>query len=406
MRLAPASSVGHPSRVFISAGEVSGDIAGSYLAQAILRIDPEVELSGVGGERMKRAGVEVLFDTNHLGSVGLSEPLSTLPGLTRTVRAIRSHLSRSRPDVAVLIGHEVFHMFVARWLKGRGIPTVSYFPPQVWLWGKVARWIAPGFDRILSSFPEEHDVYQEVGGRSIFVGHYLKDVIGPADSDRRQDIRRRLQLGARDLVVGLFPGSRVQEIRMLLPLFLDVAQDLLERDRSLRFVLPIADEFYEAEIRALVAQRRLDDRIRLCFGGRDAMIVSDLLLLCSGTATLEATILGRPMVIAYRLTSISRAAVRLLRAICLIDTDAIGLPNLLARAKVVPELCLGEIHASSLAHELWSILEDPSRQIKMSNSLLALSDLLGEKGSLERAALAVLGQAPRAESMKESTRRT
>ena len=195
-------------------------------------------------------------------------------------------------------------------------------------------------------------------------------------------------------MVGLFPGSRVQEIRTLLPLFLDVAQELLGRDGSLRFVLPIADEFFEAEIRALVAQRRLDEPIRLCLGGRDAMIASDLLLLCSGTATLEAMMLGRPMVIAYRLSSISRAAVGFLGAIGLIDSEAIGLPNLLARDKVVPELCLGVIHASSLAHELWSILENRPRQIKMSKTLLALSDLLGEKGSLERAALAVLGQAP------------
>ena len=354
---------------------------------------------------MKTAGVEVLLDTNHLGSVGLSEPLSTLPGLTRTVREIRSHLSRNRPDVAVLIGHEVFHMLVARWLKAKGIPTVAYFPPQVWLWAKVARWIAPGFDRILTSFPEEHSVYQEVGGRAIFVGHYLKDVIRPADSHRRQDTRRRLLLGARDVVVGLFPGSRVQEIKTLLPLFLDVAQNLLGRDSSLRFVLPIADEFFEAEIRALVAQRRLDDRIRLCLGGRDAMIASDLLLLCSGTATLEAMILGRPMVIAYKLSSISRAAVRLLGAIGLIDSKMIGLPNLLARAEVVPELCLGEVHASSLAHELWSILEDRPRQTKMSKTLLGLSDLLGEKGSLERAALAVLGKAPGVGSMEEAKRR-
>ena len=197
MRLVPASYVGHPSRIFISAGEVSGDIAGSHLAEALLRVNPGVRLSGVGGERMRRAGVEVLFDTNHLRSVGLSESLSTLPGLKRTVSEIRSHLSRSRPDVAVLIGHEVFHMFLARWLRTKGIPIVSYFPPQVWLWGKVARWIAPGFDRILTSFLEEHDVYHGVVGRAIFVGHYLRDVIGSADSERRQDIRRNLQLGAR-----------------------------------------------------------------------------------------------------------------------------------------------------------------------------------------------------------------
>jgi len=261
MSLVPASYVGHPSRIFISAGEVSGDITGSHLAEALLRGNPGVRLSGVGGERMRRAGVEVLFDTNHLGSVGLSESLSTLPGLKRTVSEIRSHLSRSRPDVAVLIGHEVFHMFLARWLRTKGIPIVSYFPSQVWLWGKVARWIAPGFDRILTSFPEEHDVYHGVGGRVIFVGHYLRDVIGSADSERRQDILRNLQLGAQDRVVGLFPGSRVQEIKTLLPLFLDVAQKLLGRDRSLRFVLPIADELFEAKIRTLVAQLRLDDRI-------------------------------------------------------------------------------------------------------------------------------------------------
>ena len=136
------------------------------------------------------------------------------------------------------------------------------------------------------------------------------------------------------------------------------------------------------------------------------MIASDVLLLCSGTATLEAMILGRPMVIAYRISSISRAAVRLLRAVGLIDTEAIGLPNLLARAKVVPEVCLGEIQASTLACELWSTIEDRPRQIEMSKTLLALGDLLGERGSLERAALAVLGQVPGLGSVEEAKKRT
>src|SRR5262245_11130716 len=151
-------------RVFISAGELSGDIVGARLVAELRTRDPRMRFVGTGGSRLADAGVQSIHDTNTIGVVGVTEVAKTLPAVLAASRAIRREIRARRPDVAVLIGNDVFNTFLGRWLRRHRIPTLSYFPPQVWVWRSLARWIAPSFDTIAASFPEEHEIYARVGG--------------------------------------------------------------------------------------------------------------------------------------------------------------------------------------------------------------------------------------------------
>jgi lipid-A-disaccharide synthase len=164
---------------------------------------------------MTDSGVQLLTHTNRLGSVGLTEPLATIPGLVRAFVKIRRHILDATPDAAVLIGHDLFNTILARWLQRRRIRCVCFFPPQVWLWRSLAGPIARPYRCMLTVFPEEQQVYEKVGGRAIFVGHYLRDEILPITSEARAAARDRCGFAADDRVVALLPGSRPQEVRQL-----------------------------------------------------------------------------------------------------------------------------------------------------------------------------------------------
>ena len=287
-------------------------------------------------------------------------------------------MNRQRPDAAVLIGHDVFHLFLARWLKKKRIPTFAYFPPQVWLWRKLARPVANSFDWMLTSFPEEYRVYERAGGRVVFVGHYLLDGVEEVTSGKRERARRNLGLQPEQPVVGLFPGSRVQELHTLLPAFLGAVQRLNHRQPSIQFVLAVSDPFFEDTIREAIGHHQLEESIRLTWNSQETLIASDLVLATSGTATLEAALLGVPMVIVYRLSLPSLLAVKVLALAGLIESETVGLPNLLADRQVVPELHQREVSPSKLSKVAFSILMDRERQSQMREDLKPLRLLLGE----------------------------
>ena len=173
-------------RILLSAGEVSGDVAGSRLARELRGRRGDVSLFGLGGPRMAEAGVEILRDTNALGTVGVSESFRVVPGLARAFASLRSRVATAPPDAAVLIANDIFHVTLGRWLRGRGVPTLSYFPPQVWIWRSLARVFAPSFDEILTSFPDEERVWRAAGASTTFVGHYLGDLLRPATAEERR----------------------------------------------------------------------------------------------------------------------------------------------------------------------------------------------------------------------------
>ena len=380
-------------KIFISTGEVSGDLVGARVAAEILARDPDAKIYGVGGRRMAAAGVTLDFGTNHLGTVGITEPLTALPALARAFWKIRRRIRTDRPGAALLIGNDVFNVLLGRWLRSRGIPTVSYLPPQTWIWRSLARPISRSFDVILTSFPAEQDVYARAGGHAEFVGHYLADALARPSREEQSAAQRSLGLDSRRTVVGLLPGSRFHEVRPLARVELDAAGSMLASDPSLQFVLPVADPVYRSFLENEIGRRGLSGRVVLCDDSPAAMRASHLLIVASGTATLEAALLGVPMVIIYTVSAFTMGVVRTCIKLGLIDAETVGLPNLLAGAEFVPELRNGFATASRVAAEARSLLADDSRRRAMDEGLRRVASLVSGGGSVHRVAEAVLALA-------------
>jgi lipid-A-disaccharide synthase len=379
-------------RILFVTGEVSGDVIAANLARALLAIDPRVELSGLGGGRMQRAGVEILFNSSPFGSAGVSESIVTIPWMLKTVSVIRSHLRHRRPDVAVLIGNDFFNPALAYWLKKNDIPAIAYFPPQIWVWGKAAGLIARCYDCILTSFVEEHEVYGRADGRVIFVGHFLRDLVTEVSPDGQRAARHALDVGLDRTTVGILPGSRRHEVKRLAPILLDAARLMLTSNASLQFILPVADPCFEAEILNMIRERCLEPWVHLNRNSQITMAASDLVMLSSGTATLEAALMGIPMVILYRVSALTISVVRWMVRMGLMDSETAGLPNLISGTTIVPELRQSKALASSLADEAMAILNDRGRQTRMKEQFRPLTQRLGDKGAAERAARAILNR--------------
>ncbi len=381
-------------RILLSAGEVSGDVAGSRLARELRGRRGDVSLFGLGGPRMAEAGVEILRDTNALGTVGVSESFRVVPGLARAFASLRSRVATAPPDAAVLIANDIFHVTLGRWLRGRGVPTLSYFPPQVWIWRSLARVFAPSFDEILTSFPDEERVWRAAGASTTFVGHYLGDLLRPATAEERRHVRESLGLPSGP-VVAVLPGSRPLEVRRLAPILLDAARLLHERDRTIRFLLPVADPAFAPWIEAEVGRCGLGGAVVKAGSSHDALRAADLALLASGTASLEAALLGTPMVIAYRLAPLTMGVVRGAIALRLIDSDTIGLPNLVLGRRAIPEHIQKRATGSELAAAASRLLGDDALREEQRHALAEVSRRLFAGGSDARAAEAVLAAAER-----------
>ena len=379
--------------ILVSAGEVSGDIAGGYLVEALRHQCAGAGWVGLGGPQLRAAGVEILFETNVYGAVAFTEAARSIRGLFRAFRHVRRRLTEQRVDVAVLIGNDLFNVLLGRWLRWNGIPTVAYFPPQVWVWRAVLRQVTRSYDVVLASFEAEAAEYGSVGGRArvVTVGHYLAERLSPVSERSRDDARRALGLARKGRVVGLLPGSRRQEIDALTPTLFDAAVALRRHDPDLSFVLPVADERYISYLRRELTRRELSDVVVLTSANHDAMRASDMLLMASGTASLEAMLLRVPMIVVYRVTAPSYLLVRLLMTLDVLPRGSpIALPNLLLGRRVVPELQQADVRADRLTALAWDLLSNEGRRREMCDALAMRSEQLTRTDSVGRAARVIL----------------
>lgn len=379
--------------VFVSAGEVSGDMVGGRLAAALRATAPGARLSGFGGLRMQQAGVDLVMPANHLGAVGVSEVMSAVPQGIRAFTAARRHLRAVRPDAAVLIGNDIFNAILGRWLKRRGIPTIALFPPQVWLWQPLVPVFARSFDLVLAAFPEELTRYQRAGARTEFVGHYLADELHAVDDTERIAARCRLGLDEHATTMGVLPGSRTHEIERLLPVLGDAVASLQQSEPRLQVVIPVADG-HHAVVRQWAASRP-HVIVRTHQDSHDVMRAADMLLCCSGTATLEASLLGVPHAIVYRVSTftglIARACIRL----GLLPDDTIGLPNLLLGRGTVPEFKQKTLTSSALAGCVRRMIADARARDEARRQLAHVRPLVLGPGSVDRVTRLVLEQVVR-----------
>ena len=364
------------------AGEASGDLHGATLARALGTLAPGLRLAGMGGSEMAAAGVRLVQRAERVTVVGGTEALGRLPALWRAFQTLRRHLRERRPRVLVLIDFPEFNMRLARVARRLGVPVVYFIAPQVWAWrrGRV-RAMARDVSRVLAIFPFEIGFYQEAGVPVEFVGHPLLDVLPPFDRAAARD-----GLAAPDeTLVGLLPGSRDAEVRRHLSVLLGAGSAILARRPGTRFVVPVARTIPAGPIRAAADASGLPGTV-LPGDSHRVMAAADLLLVASGTATLESACYGTPMVVLYRLSWLSHALARLLVR----GVSHIALPNIVAGREIVPELIQRDATPAGLAAAALRLLEDDGARAAQRLALREVRARLGDAGAGLRAARAVL----------------
>ena len=334
-------------KIALVAGEASGDQLGAGLIAELRARFPDAEFAGIGGPAMRAAGFDAWHDSQELAVMGLAEVLAHLPRLLRLRWRLRRRVLAWQPDVFIGIDAPDFNLGVERWLKHRGVRTVHYVSPSVWAWREErAAKIGDSADRVLCLFPMEPPIYAKHAVDARFVGHPLADAIA-MEPDRRA-ARQALAVSEQAPVLALLPGSRLGEIAKMLPVFLDAAELIAQRIPALQILLPAANAQCEAAIREqLLPQPKLAARVRVLDGdAQRAMIASDVVLLASGTAALEAMLCKRPMVIGHR---ISPTTYRIVTRLGLLKSRFVSLPNVLADAPLVPELLQHDCTPEKLA---------------------------------------------------------
>lgn len=342
-------------RVALVAGEASGDILGSGLMQSLKARHPQIEFMGVGGPRMEAEGLRSYFPMERLSVMGLFEVLGRLFELLLRRRRLRRTLIAARPDVFIGIDAPDFNLGLELQLRRAGIPTVHYVSPSVWAWRQKRVFkIREACDLMLTLFPFEARFYQAHGVPVRFVGHPLANSI-PLQVDR-VSARKAIGLPLDVPVVALMPGSRGGEVSRLGPLFLDAAQRLRSQRPTLRFVLPCASLPRREQIEQMLVGHDLP--LELLDGrSHEALAACDAVLIASGTATLEALLHKRPMVVAYRVANLTyRVLHRFMK------TRFFSLPNLLANRPLVPELIQDAAIPEALAREVSAVLDDGQSQ--------------------------------------------
>ncbi|SQF97375.1 lipid-A-disaccharide synthase [Paucimonas lemoignei] len=341
-------------RIALVAGEASGDILGSGLMRAIKARHPQVEFIGVGGPLMEAEGMVSIFPMERLSVMGLVEVLGRLRELLAKRKDLVKTLIEQKPDVFIGIDAPDFTLNIELQLRRAGIKTVHYVSPSVWAWRqKRVLKIREGCDLMLTLLPFEARFYEEKGVPVKFVGHPLADTI-PLQADR-DAARAELGLGAGP-VVALMPGSRGGEVGRLGGLFFEAAQQLLAARPDIRFVVPCASPQRREQIEQLLQGRNLPV---LLLDGRShvALAACDAVLIASGTATLEALLYKRPMVVAYRMAPITFWILKRL-----VKSPYVSLPNLLAQRMLVPELLQDDASADALAQHVLPLLDDAQVQ--------------------------------------------
>ena len=376
-------------RIAIIAGEASGDLLGAGLIRAVVARYPQAQFEGIGGPRMDAAGCDILYPMERLSVIGLLETFHRYRELRGVRRRLIQRFIDDPPDLFVGVDAPDFNLTLELALRQAGISTVHYASPQVWAWRKYRLpKIRRAVDMMLTLFPFEEQFFRKHGVNARFVGHPLADII--PDSTDQGAARSELGLATDDDVVALLPGSRLSEVSLLAQPMIRAAGWLARRRRGVRFIVPLVNDqvrrqFETALVETGVAASGEAPEITLLTGNaRAAMAAADAVLLASGTASLEALLLKRPMVITYRLSRFSWWV-----ASMVVNVPFAGLPNLLAGKALVPELLQDDGTPEKLGGALLEYFEQPAKAELLREEFRRIHDVLRNHAD-ERAADAVL----------------
>ena len=370
------------TRILISAGEASGDIHAAAVTAAIKKIDSSAEVFGMGGDALRNAGGEVLFDIKDHGVMGFVEVLKKLPDLFKLRDDFEKVMDERKPDCLITVDYPGFNMKLAKLAHDKGIPVVSYIAPSAWAWHKSrAKKVAKIVDKVACIFPFEYDVYKEAGAYVEFVGHPLVDIVKPSMTKEEAMAFAGKEEGKK--LILLMPGSRLMEIKKMLPTLLEAAKIIKKQLPEVSFVMPRAGTIPISLLEEKIQASGLD--VKITEGNNyDLFSVADLALATSGTVTLEAALCGLGSVIVYKTNPVTYFIAKLL-----VNIPHIGLPNIVAAKSVVPELIQYDFTPAKVAQEALALLES-ERNAKMKEDLDYVKERLGKPGAVGRVAELVL----------------
>ncbi|MGC1455257.1 MAG: lipid-A-disaccharide synthase [Nitrospirota bacterium] len=371
-------------KIMIMSGEASGDLHGANLAREIWKQDPGMVIYGVGSKQMQGAGVRMLADAREISVVGITEVLTHLGAIYRVYSTLKHFLKSERPDLLVLIDFPDFNIMLGKAAQRLGIPVLYYISPQVWVWRKGRiKTIARLVKAMIVVFPFEVPFYEKAGVDVRFVGHPLTDVVRSDLTKEQAKSAFGLEVSRR--TIALLPGSRRSELTHLLPDMLTASKILSTRFQDLQFILPVAPTLDQDFVRTFVEQSGVPVRV---VEGRvyDALRASDAAIVASGTATLETGLMAIPMVIVYRISAITYAILsRLVHA----GLQHVGLVNIIADERLVPELIQKESTPQLMADAVAKMLSDPAYYDRIRSGLNGVRKRLGDAGASARAAAVV-----------------
>ena len=371
----------------ISTGEISGDRYGAALAKELWKQDDSLEIIGVGHQAMKEAGVDVKEDMSTLSTVGFTEIISFLPKLVKKINVIKLLIKKEKPDIFVAIDAQGLHMILLKLVKEVGGKTVYYIAPQEWQWGtkEGGKKVLDVTDKVLAIFEKEANFYKKLGGNVSFVGHPLIDVSLPTQD--KVSFYEGLGIEPEQKILGVFPGSRWQEIKKLGPVFFEVAAKC-EKDLNAKVVISVASETYKEQLEKL-AKKWLKSPVF-------TVLSSDLIAYChcsivsSGTVTLEHAIHEKPCVVAYKFSPITYAFGKTIMARRLEKVPYMSLPNLMAKKRILPEFLQSEVTVTNLSKTIKLIWENKDYYATICNELKTLKKQMSTRGVVQKVAKEIL----------------
>jgi lipid-A-disaccharide synthase len=370
-----------PKKVMIFAGEASGDLQGAMLVRELRKIDPDIQFSGFGGIRMEEEGVKLFFDPTALGVIGLVDALKIIPKLMSIFKQGKKCFLETRPDLAIFIDTPAFNMRFAKLAKKEGIRSVYYFPPSAWSGSeKRAKEIASSVDLVVNTFKFSANTYDKAGIRHFYTGHPLLDYADPWKKMDRQEILKGLDLPADRSYIALMPGSRNQELKYILSLMVEVGSRLWTKFPDIHFIVPVASPILRQRIEKAFSKASYPVTL---FDKRSSeiMAASELVIMASGSAALEACILEKPMIITYRLSPLDYRLIKLF-----VKLKWAGLPNLILQKDIIPELLQHDATTDNICRWAEELLQDGDKRRKMVADLREVTESLGSPGVVARVA--------------------
>ncbi|MEJ6951244.1 lipid-A-disaccharide synthase [Natronospora cellulosivora (SeqCode)] len=374
------------TKIMVAAGEVSGDMHAARVIKEINKIKSDLDFYGMGSDFLQEAGVRILLDPMDISSIGFFEPLKNIQNHLKNLKKMKKSLDKEKPDIVFLVDNSGFNMLLAKAAYKRKIPVINYFSPSAWIWGKWrAKRMAKYRATIASVFPMEEKVYREAGANVVFVGHPLLDIVDIQES--KEDIYKDLELDPLRTVIALMPGSRNQEIESLLPIMLETAERIQGERKECQFVLPLARGISKERVAKMAAKHRLYIKL-VTDKTYQLMKVADLAITASGTATLEAAIIGTPMITVYRINPATYFLAKRL-----VKLQYISLPNIIADRKIVPELIQDSVNTDQIYANAMSLLNKPYKLKHIRDELKYVKEKLGSGGAVKRTAELILAKA-------------